>query len=706
MAHVLDALFNPAAAAIIGASTDPTKIGGRPVHFTKQRGFTGKLYPVNARATEVQGLPAFPDLAAIGEAVDCAIVSVPAPAVTGAIEQCAETGVKIAAVFSSGFAEMGADGAEAQARLVDIARAGNVRLLGPNCMGAFCVSSNWYATFTTAFDHYGGKGWSKPGGISIASQSGAVGVQIQILLRDRGLGLSKWVTTGNQSDIDIADCISYLARDPETRTIVTYFEGCPDGGRMIEALEAARAAGKPVIALKVGRSDIGARAAASHTASLAGSDEVFDAVLRQFDVHRARNLPELIDAAAAADPGRFPSGPEIGVVTTSGGVGVMTADDASALGLVLPPTPEGAQAELRAAVATSSPGNPIDTAAAGMIDMNALLHFIEVALRDGGFPSLVLFLAHLGLAPERFDILLPRLIELRAKYPDPIVAIVVLAPAEIRDALMAAGYLVYDDSSQAVRGIAALVRLGAAYDRAPNRVADAPPPSAAPLPRGAGESEAKQALSLAGLPVAPERIATSADEAVAHAEALGLPVVLKTAAAGIAHKTEIGGVALDLATAEAVANAFATLVERARAVVAADDAGRVSVAAMVRGGIETILGVQRDATFGPVVMFGIGGIFTEIYRDVAFRAAPIGLIEAHRMIREIKGFALLDGARGRAPADLDALAEALVRLSAYASAHRDDIDSIDVNPFIVLPEGQGAVAVDALIVATLETGKD
>ncbi len=704
MAHVLDALFHPAAAAVIGASTDPDKIGGRPVHFTKRRGFAGKLYPVNARASEVQGLPAFPDLASIGEAVDCAIISVPAPAVADAVEQCAETGVKVAAVFSAGFAEMGADGAAAQARLVDIARAGGVRLLGPNCMGAFCVSSSWYGTFTTAFDHYGGKGWSKPGGISIASQSGAIGVQMQILLRDRGLGLSKWVTAGNQCDIDIAECIAYLAQDPETRTIVTYFEGAPDGRRMIEALEAAREARKPVIALKVGRSDTGARAAASHTASLAGSDEVFDAVLRQFDAYRARNLPELVDAAAAVDPGRYPAGSDVGVLTTSGGVGVMSADDATELGLELPPTPDAAKARFRDVVSMSSPGNPIDTAAAGMTNMDALTEFAEITLRDGGFSSIVIFLAHLGLATERIDFLLPRLIELRKRYPEPIVAIVMLAPTEIRDALMAAGYLVYDDASQAVRGIAALARFATAYGRAPARVADQPSMSDAPAPAGASESEARHALSQAGVPVIPERIATSADEAVAAAETLGLPVVLKTAAAGITHKTEMGGVLLDLTTAEAVADGYAVLVERASAVVPSADARRVSVSPMVPGGIETILGIQRDPTFGPVVMFGIGGIFTEIHGDVAFRAAPIGLDEAHEMIREIKGFPLLDGARGQARADIDAIAEALVRLAAYAMAHRDAIDSIDINPFVVLPVGEGAFAVDALIVPTLESG--
>jgi acyl-CoA synthetase (NDP forming) len=700
MAHVLDALFHPAAAAVIGASTDPMKIGGRPVYFTLKRGFAGRLYPVNARASEVQGLPAYPDLASIGEAVDCAVISVPAPAVPDALEQCAENGVKVAAVFSAGFAEMGADGAAAQARLHDIARAGNVRILGPNCMGAFCVTSNWYGTFTTSFDHYGGKGWSKPGGISIASQSGAMGVQMQILLRDRGLGLSKWVTAGNQSDIDIPECIAYLAQDPETRTIVAYMEGCRDGGGLIEALEAARAAGKPVIMLKVGRSEVGAKAAASHTASLAGSDDVFDAVLRQCGVYRARNMPELVDAAAAVDPGRYPAGPDVGVLSTSGGAGVMSADDATALGLILPPTPDEAQARFRAAVPMSAPGNPIDTAAAGMTDMNAMTSFMEITLRDGGFSSIVMFLAHLGLAPERFDILLPRLIEFRKTYPDPIIAVVVLAPPEIRDALMAAGYLVYDDPSQAVRGIAALVQISSSRDRQP---AEAGMSTGAGLPNDASEAEAKRTLSEAGISTVPERIAESAEQAAAFAEDLGLPVVLKTAAAGITHKTEIGGVVLGLETAAAVAEAYGDIVGRVSAQVTPDEAARVSVSPMVRGGVETIMGVQHDATFGPVVMFGIGGIFAEIYRDVAFRAVPFGREVAHEMIREIKGFPILDGARGRARADIDAIAEALVRLSAYAAHHGPAIDSIDINPFIALPQGQGAVAVDALIVRAPNT---
>jgi len=346
-------------------------------------------------------------------------------------------------------------------------------------------------------------------------------------------------------------------------------------------------------------------------------------------------------------------------------------------------------------------GNPIDTAAAGMTDMEAMTSFIEISLRDGGFSSIVMFLAHLGLAPERFDILLPRLISLRKTYPDPIVAIVVLAPTEIRDALMEAGYIVYEDPSQAVRGIAALVGFAASRNK---RQIEPGTATAAPLPKDGSESEAKRALAEAGVPVAQERIAISAEQSVAHAEALGLPVVLKTASAEIMHKTEMGGVMLDLGTVGAVAEGYGELAARASAIVPADDAARVSVSPMVRDGVETIIGVQRDPTFGPMVMFGIGGIFAEIYRDVAFRAAPISHEVAHEMIREIKGFPILDGARGRARCDIDAIADALVSVASYTETHRDAIDSIDINPFIVLPEGEGAVAVDALIVTNPEFG--
>ena len=264
MSDALHALFHPRSIAVIGASTDPYKFGGMPVHYTKKLGFTGKLYPINPRADMVQGLKSYPSVRAIDGDVDCAVVSVPASAVIESITQCAEKGVAIAAVFSSSFAEAGADGKRRQDEMVAIARQSDMRILGPNCMGAFCLDSGFFGTFTSSFEHHDGAGAPAIGHVSIASQSGAIGTHIMVLLRERGIGISKWATTGNQSDVDIADCIAYFATDPETKVIVTYMEGCPDGAKLMRSLVAARKAGKPVIVIKVGTTDAGAAAGLRH----------------------------------------------------------------------------------------------------------------------------------------------------------------------------------------------------------------------------------------------------------------------------------------------------------------------------------------------------------------------------------------------------------------------------------------------------------
>lgn len=459
MSDALHALFHPRCVAVIGASTDRYKFGGMPVHYSLELGYKGRLCPVNARATEVQGLPAFPDIDAIDGEVDCAVISVPKPAVMEAIEKCAAKGVRVAAVFSSSFAEAGAEGRRAQERMVDIAREAGMRILGPNCMGALCLDSGFYATFTTAFEHHDGKGVPPIGRVSIASQSGAIGTHIMVLLRERGIGMSKWVTTGNQSDIDIADCIDYFADDPETGVIVTYMEGCPDGTKLMRALEKARKAKKPVIVLKVGTTEIGAAAAASHTASLAGSDSVVEAALRQCGAWRARSLLELTDLAAAADHGRFPERPEVGLLTISGGVGVLMADAATSLGLRVPPLPKSAQRKLLEIEPLASPRNPIDTSAIGMRDMVMNVRFLEIALEDGGYPAAISFLTHLGMVERHYTVLRPELKRVRARFPDRLIVLVITASPEVRRGLEEDGFLVCEDPSRAVEWVAAMYKI-------------------------------------------------------------------------------------------------------------------------------------------------------------------------------------------------------------------------------------------------------
>ncbi len=692
----LGPLLNPAAVAILGASTDPARIGGRPLRYMLEAGFEGPIYPINPNRDTVQGLKAYPSIAEAPGPVDCAIVALPAALVADALEACAGAGVKAAVVFSAGFAEAGPEGAALQARVSEVARRTGLRVVGPNCLGIFNAAANFYATFSSSLDG----GLPPSGHIAIISQSGAYGSHVFALARAKGLGVRYWITTGNEADVEIGECIAWAALAEDVEVIVAYAEGARDRASLLNGLALARARGKPVIFMKVGRSEVGIEAVASHTAALAGTDAIYSAVFRQYGVHRARSTEGMLDAAYACSGGIYPKGRRLGLVTISGGVGVQMADDAADLGLDVAPMPEAAQAKLKEILPFAAPRNPVDVTAQAFNDLSLVEQNFEIMIEEGGYDAIVAFLTMVAASPYIVDDLLATLSALRARHPDHLIVLSLIAPPDIVARYEAAGYLVFEDPCRAVAATAALVGFGESFARARARPPPSPPPALPgllpPLPEGPlGEREAKALLAAAGIPVLDERLARNAEAAAEAARALGLPVALKLSAPGLAHKTEIGGVLLNVATPEAARAGFEVL--RARAAAAGVAPEGVLVAPMVAG-VETILGVQRDPLFGPAVMFGLGGVFVEVLGDVAFRLAPFGPDEARRMIREIKGFKVLEGLRGAPPADLEALAEALVRLSVLAAAEAARIESIDVNPFLVLPEGQGAVALDALVV--------
>ncbi len=696
----LGALFLPRSVAVIGASDDYTKIGGRPIGFNKISGYKGKIYPVNPNRETVQGLPAYRRVGDIKDDVDTCILAVPAPSVLPAIEECAAKGARLAVIFSAGFAEVSEDGRRQQERIAAIAREAGMRVLGPNCMGSANFPENFVCTFTTTGMNDAGTGWQPPGSISVAAQSGAIGVHMLAVAKNRGLGLAKWCTSGNSCDIEVSELIAYLARDPATRVIGAYLEGCRDRDKLVAALELARDAGKPVVMLKVGRSEQGAIAIASHTASLTGSDAAFDALFRQYGVFRAYSLEEFTDVIEGCDGGRFPSKPEIGLLTISGGIGVMMTDAATELGLSLPPMPEAIQVKMREMVPYAAPRNPVDPATAGIFDLSITGKYIEYMFDEGDYAIFVAYLSTMIFEPKQWAVIHPYLLKVRQRYPERPMILSVIAPPDYKRQLNADGFIVLDDPSRAVALAGALAKIAANRARAGTAVKPPsvpkgalPPPAAA-----AGEAEAKHILASAGIPIVAEKLVSSAADASAAARALGLPVALKIASKDIVHKSEIGGVLLGLADDDAVAKGYETLVARARKAMPRARIDGVLVAPMIADGVETILGVSIDPALGPVVMFGIGGIFVEVYQDVTYRLAPFGVDEAEAMIREVRGFALLDGARGRPKADIAALARALAALSAYAAAHADRIGSIDINPFVVRPAGKGAVAVDAAMV--------
>ncbi len=697
----LTALLHPRSIAIIGASDDPARIGGRPLAYTRDAGFAGRIFPVNPRRAAVQGLPAFPSITDVPEAVDTAIIAVPAPAVVGTAEACAAAGVRAAVIFSAGFAETGDDGRRRQDALTAVARASGMRIVGPNCLGIYNSETGFYATFTTTLE----AAHPVPGGVGLVSQSGAYGSHLSLLATRRRIGIRFFVTTGNECDVDVAETIGWLARRPDIGVIVAYIEGVADRDRLLASLALARGRGKPVVLQKVGRTEIGADAVRSHTATLAGSDAVYDGVFRQFGVHRARDAEEMLDVAYAASFGAFPASRRVALMSISGGVGVQMADEAVACGLDVAPMSEGAQARLKAQLPYASPRNPVDITAQAFNDLGLIRSNLDVILEEDAYDAVVAFFTFVAAAEAMVAPVREILQDARRRHPDRLLVLSIVGPPDVVRHYEAAGCPVFEDPSRAVRAVAALARLAEGFERPPAAVA--PLPVVEPLPPPPiGEALASLLFARAGLPMVKSLLGLDPREAALAATQLGFPVAVKVASPDIAHKSDVGGVALDLDTPEDVMEAFTAVTGKARAACPHACIHGVLVSPMVRDGVEMILGVQHDPTFGPVVMCGLGGVFVEVLADVSFRPAPFDVAEAHRMLRELQGYPLLAGARGRPPGDVDALADALAALSRFAAAHAGQLDSAELNPVVVRPAGQGVVALDALIVpATTTAGR-
>lgn len=692
----LDALMSPRSIAIIGASQEATKIGGRPVDLLRRHGYAGQIYPVNPKATTVQGLKAYASVADIPEAPDLAIVAVDAERASEAVEQCAARGVRSVVVFSSGFAELGEQGRAMQERLLVAARNSGMRLLGPNCLGAVSIAEKSIATFSIVLEH------SMPaaGSLGIVSQSGNLGSYTMRLASERGVGVSRFITTGNECDIDIADGIAWMARDPATKVILCCLEACRDAGRLIAALEEARDAGKPVIAMKIGTSAAGQAAAASHTGAMAGSDAVFDALFARCGAVRVRSIDELIDLGHAASillPDRLPKGPGIAILTASGGFGVLLADAAQSVGLTLPELGPETQRQILELVPFASARNPVDATAQMSSRPDLLAKIMSAVVADERTDTVILPLPFSLHLPRLRSIYMDTLRNVRAQFPHRPVILCVDGPEDALTELHALGFPTVESFDGCCATVAALVRLQA-VSKHPQDVPTVE--RAQPLAADAFRHElnAKRALADAGVPVLAERLVQDADAAARVATEIGYPVVLKIASPDLPHKTEAGGVVVGVSSEAEVRRAYAQMRDRVatKAPHAAIDG--VIVAPMAKGVAELILGSRIDPVFGPVVMVGIGGIFAEILQDSAVEMAPVSETQAMAMLRSLKAFAVLDGARGRPRADLDAAARAVAALSRFAAAHADTIAEIDINPLLLRVEGEGAVALDALLI--------
>ncbi|CAB3658739.1 MAG: acetate--CoA ligase family protein [Achromobacter sp.] len=686
-------LLDPASIAIVGASDNPDKIGGRPIHYMRRHGYAGALYPINPQRAEVQGERAWPSLAALPAAPDLAIVAVAGEQAVRAVDDCAALGVAAAIVISAGFSETGEAGRALQDAMTARARAAGMRIVGPNSQGLANFGNGAIASFSTMFLEV------EPGDgpVAVISQSGGMCAMVYGLLRQRGIGVRHVHATGNEADVSVAELACATLRDPEVGCVLLYLESLREAGPLAEAAALARARGVPLIVVKSGRSEAGARAAASHTGALANEDRAVDAFFEHHGILRARDPQELVRYAELALRSPLPQGPRVVVVSNSGASCVLASDAAAERGLEIAPLADATQQ----ALAERLPGyattvNPVDITAA-LLSNNGL--FGQVLPVIGADPAADMFLLDIPVAGRGYDVasFAADAAGFAQAASKPVV--VVAWQDNVASAFRARGLPVYADEIQAMDALSALFRLRRLRER--DGVIPAPQDAVAvdPAPDAAGGflSEAASLALLAdnGLAVIEHAVCRTADEAVAAWRRIGAPVALKACSAQLPHKSEHGLVALGLNDEAALRAAFAHQAQTLGKLNVRD--GAWLVARMQRGLHECALGARVDPVLGPVVMIGSGGKYVEALRDVAVLMPPFDAAQVIEKLRGLRIGTLLQGVRGDPPADVEALARQAVALGDYALAAGPRLASVDINPVMVGAVGQGAVAVDALV---------
>ena len=699
----LERFFNPQSIAIIGASRDFGTISGQPLKHLTSHGYPGRLYPINPKYEDIADLRCYPSVASLPEAPDLALILVNASRVAQMLRECGEKGVPYVIIFSSGFSEVGGDGVALQQELQAIARQYGIGVIGPNCQGMMNPGGKVYAGFGSVFytDY-------DAGSISMVSQSGGFGFSVMNLSsKDGGVHFRQMVTTGNEIGVSTMDFMDYFIRDPHTTVIGGYIEGLRDARRLLDVGDRALAAGKPILMWKVGNTGEGQRAAASHTANLGGEMALYQAAFRQKGILQVEDVQDLVDYGRAFRSGRLPGGNRVAIITISGGAGILMTDECVGRGMKLAELAPETTEKLRAIVPSfGSIRNPIDVTAAIFNDLSLVNRTLQAVIDDAGVDCIAMINA--SLQGEIAKTVATEIAAVQAKTSKPIFvawsARDVMAP-EAYAILDAAKIPHYKSPVRCGRALAGVSWYAAAKRRNEAQKDEQPVVLEGRAAREtlAGRADdlaeytAKQVLAEYGIPVTREALARSGAEAARQATAIGFPVALKIQSPDVPHKTEAGGVRLGLQSAADVKRAYAEIVASVKAYAPDARIDGVLVQEMVGGGTEVILGVTNDPLFGPAVMVGLGGIFAEVLKDVAFRVAPVMPAMAREMIEELKGYPLLAGARGRPPADVDALVDAIVRLSALAVDLKDRIAEVDVNPLFVFERGRGVKAADALI---------
>jgi acetyltransferase len=694
---MVDTLFSPRSIAVIGATDREGKLGYAVLYNILTSGYRGKIYPVNPGREKILGLTCFRNIKEIPDHVDLAVIIIPGEAVLGVLEACGEKGVRSVIIISAGFRETGPKGLLAERRMIGIAKKYGMRILGPNCLGVIDTITPMNASFA--------RGFPLRGKIAFMSQSGAVCLSVLDIALAEEVGFSRFVSLGNRADLNEIDFLKAWADDPETKVVLAYLEGIADGSRFMEAAREITKR-KPIIAIKSGTTSGGSRAVSSHTGSLAGSERAYEAAFKQTGVIRADSIGDLFDFAIAFSRQPLPRAGGIAIITNAGGPGIMATDAAERSGLSLasfhPTTLERLRTVLPAAASIL---NPVDMLGDANADRyRSVLPLISADPNVGGIIVI--------LTPQfttRIEEVAFAVVEIAKESDIPILACF-MGKATIRPGVRILTEHRIPNYIMPERAVAALKAMVEqhhwqnqplpefeSFDANSGKVGRIFDEVRAEGRLQIGDAEARAILQAYRIPVPPSKLCKTAEEAEAFAEVIGYPVVMKIASPDILHKTDIGGVRLNIRSAGEVRDFFDLILFRAMRYVPNAEIWGCLLQKQVIGGKEVILGMNRDPQFGPLVMFGLGGIYVEVLKDVTFRIAPFSRGEANEMIREIRAFDLLQGVRGQPRSDLNALADTLLKVSQFV-AQFPEIVEMDINPLVVFEEGKGVMGIDMRLV--------
>ena len=704
----LRSLFDPKSIAIIGASSDFSKVSSRPLKFLLKHQYRGKIFPVNPKEKKIAGLDCYSSIKEIEQEIDLAIIIVPAGKVVDVLSECVDSGVKFACIISSGFAEMGERGKKIQEEIKSIANNKGLRIVGPNCVGIHNLESKALASISQFCEVND----LKVSPIAFISQSGAFGTAIAAMAHEKNIGLTYFISSGNEADLEFSDYLNYVIDDIKIKAIAGYVEGIKDGQKFLLAAQNALEKGKPIILTKVGKSSSGSKAASSHTGSLTGSDDIFEAVCSQKNIIRCYDVDELLDFTNSFAKARKKIGRNVGIISMSGGAGVLMADKCEELGLNLPDLSEVTKLKLGQILPNfANLNNPVDVTGQFLSMPNAIKNCIEIISQDQNIDTIILFLS---LVWENWKKICDDIVKCSNSIEKQLSVCWTAAPKNALDLLEKSGVTNYSEPVRCIKSIDAVSKYEknrkiilenqkiSKFEIDEKKIAeiknDFSKSFAEQKSSVLNEKRSKEILKAYGIPVTDEKIAVTWEEAIEFAEKIGWPVALKICSADIMHKTEAKGVELNIRNKAELREAFQRILKNSISYNENAKIDGILVQEMLlQDGIEVIAGMKNDIQFGPTVMFGFGGMFVEVLKDVSLKVCPFGYFEAENMIKSIKGYKILKGYRGKTESDINAIIDILIKLSALSIDLKDYIAEMDLNPIVVFKKGFGAKACDAII---------